>query len=298
MQNQLPAGDQANNIESFCANDVAYLFKEETGVVYNLVQSPFRVPIPKKAEYFSIILFEEGSGFTQIDDEIHEIKKGKVIVVFPGQMGSCDLHAGVKAHQLMVKSTVYESISSVTMISLGQLKPLSGFDISEELFNKLLYEFLEIKKIIEAQGKGYAEISISRLKTVYLILKWKCLEVRDLEILDVNHPIILKFLDILDKGFKVSRAVQYYAEKLHIQANYLNILCNSLLGISAKEVIKRRVIDEIKSLILQSNYSIKEISYQVGFKDTSYFSAFFKKETGFLPRDFLKLRKNSSGNKE
>ncbi|MDR2272762.1 MAG: AraC family transcriptional regulator [Sphingobacterium sp.] len=297
MQNQLPVGDQANNMESSCANDIAYLFQEETGIVYNLVQSPFVVPIPKKAEYFSIILFEEGAGFVQIDDEIHEIEKGKVIVVFPGQVGACDLRAGTKAHQLIVQIAVYESISSVTTISLGQLKPLSGFDTSEELFSSLLYEVMEIKKMIEAQRKGYAEICISRLKTIYLILKGKCLESRDLKILDVNHPVILKFLDILDQSFKESRAVQYYAEKLHTPANYLNILCNLLLETSAKEVIKKKVITEVKNLILQSSYSIKEISYQFGFNDPSNFSSFFKKETGFLPRDFLKLRKNNGGNK-
>lgn len=38
------------------------------------------------------------------------------------------------------------------------------------------------------------------------------------------HPVISKFLNLIDLNFKEERSVAFYAERLHISANYLNII--------------------------------------------------------------------------
>ena len=54
------------------------------------------------------------------------------------------------------------------------------------------------------------------------------------------------------------------------------------------KMINERITLEAKRLLLYSSLKIKEIGYELGFDDPSYFVKFFKRQTGFLPADFRK----------
>ena len=43
---------------------------------------------------------------------------------------------------------------------------------------------------------------------------------------------------------------------------------------------------EIKRLLLRTDYDISEIAYKLGFNELSYFSRFFKRNTGMTPIEF------------
>jgi len=49
-----------------------------------------------------------------------------------------------------------------------------------------------------------------------------------------------------------------------------------------------RIIQEAKRLFIHTNESGKTIAYEPGFENEAYFSRFFKKSTGFSPRDSQK----------
>jgi AraC family transcriptional regulator, transcriptional activator of pobA len=68
----------------------------------------------------------------------------------------------------------------------------------------------------------------------------------------------------------------------------LNAICNEMLGISAGEVIRNRVLLEAKRLLINLDLNISEIGYRLNFNDNSYFAKFFKKYTGMLPEEFRK----------
>ncbi|WP_312333626.1 AraC family transcriptional regulator [Sphingobacterium sp.] len=269
----------------------AFPEKLSSDFFYNLIQGPIKVEVPKKAEYFSIVLFQQGTGKIQIDNFVHTICERKAFVVFPGQYGSCNILDGTIAHHLMVKTEIYESISSITNISVGKLEPISAFEITEHLFNVLLFDFLQIKEFLESEIKGSEDIILSRFKTIYLILKSKCMQVRDIGFVEASHPVVVRFIQLAEENFKRNRNIAFYANKLSIQPGYLSTLCKTQLGLSAKQIISNRLISEAKNLLITSGHNIKQIVYDLGFNEASHFTVFFKKETGFLPKDFVKLRK-------
>ncbi|HCN83031.1 MAG TPA: hypothetical protein DIT07_05335, partial [Sphingobacteriaceae bacterium] len=53
-------------------------------------------------------------------------------------------------------------------------------------------------------------------------------------------------------------------------------------------VIRKRIVLEAKRLLVNLDLSVTEVSYQLNFKDNSYFSRFFKKQVGFAPEEFRK----------
>jgi signal transduction histidine kinase/ligand-binding sensor domain-containing protein/DNA-binding response OmpR family regulator len=62
----------------------------------------------------------------------------------------------------------------------------------------------------------------------------------------------------------------------------------NLTGLTVNEFIKNIKLKIAADLLLNSDYNINEVSYQIGFKDASYFSRCFKETFGSLPKEFIK----------
>ena len=56
-------------------------------------------------------------------------------------------------------------------------------------------------------------------------------------------------------------------------------------GTTFKEYFNRKKIERAKYLLEESNNSISNISYSLGFEDTSYFTKIFKKYTKVTPKN-------------
>ena len=56
-----------------------------------------------------------------------------------------------------------------------------------------------------------------------------------------------------------------------------------MMGLSIPEYISEKRIEKSKQYLVNTDYSISEISSIVGFSNLSYFTAIFKKATGFTP---------------
>jgi len=51
-------------------------------------------------------------------------------------------------------------------------------------------------------------------------------------------------------------------------------------------LIRNRILLEAKRLLVNQDMSITEISNELNFNDNSYFTKFFKKQTGITPEEF------------
>ena len=52
------------------------------------------------------------------------------------------------------------------------------------------------------------------------------------------------------------------------------------------QLLNQQLVLEAKRNLLATTSQIKEIAFQLGYEDPSYFSRFFKKHTGHTPEDF------------
>ena len=94
------------------------------------------------------------------------------------------------------------------------------------------------------------------------------------------------FLNLIEKNVSILKFPKDYAELLHVTPNHLNARCKELLGKSAGEVNRDRLLLEAKRLMVNVDLSISEIAYELNFRDNSYFSKFFKKHAGRTPEEF------------
>ena len=60
----------------------------------------------------------------------------------------------------------------------------------------------------------------------------------------------------------------------------------SELNLSCSEFIKQIRLEKAKKLLIETNHSIYEIAFSVGYSDANYFSRSFSKIYGFPPSQF------------
>lgn len=94
------------------------------------------------------------------------------------------------------------------------------------------------------------------------------------------------FLKLLSEHCKTQHNVAFYADKLCITPKYLNEICRKKTKKTAKEVITRAVIAQIKNALMVSGTSVQRIAYEFNFCDQSSFGKYFKKSVGMAPMAF------------
>lgn len=83
-----------------------------------------------------------------------------------------------------------------------------------------------------------------------------------------------------------ARQPSFYAGKLNIHTNHLNAVVKRITGKTAGALIANALVSYAKSLLRQTNLSIKEVAFQLHFKEPSHFTFFFKKNTGLTPHEY------------
>jgi AraC family transcriptional regulator, transcriptional activator of pobA len=147
------------------------------------------------------------------------------------------------------------------------------FKFIESYLNLLL---LSIKRFVGTSQAGIAPTEQNRTNDVKLIARYQTLIESAL-----NQP------DIRPDYF----ATSYYADLLAVHPNHLNALSRRITGKTAKQVIQERVVLLAKSLLTQSDLSVKEIAYRLGYEEATHFSSFFKKATQLTPLEFKALHR-------
>ncbi len=102
------------------------------------------------------------------------------------------------------------------------------------------------------------------------------------------------FVELLERQFPIEsnqqriglRTAKDYADRLSVHVNHLNKVLKENTGRTTTEVIGNRITQEAKILLKQTNWTISEIAYCLGFEEVAHFSNFFRKQTQITPNSF------------
>ena len=111
-----------------------------------------------------------------------------------------------------------------------------------------------------------------------------------------NKDILARFEELLDGYFASEKpqsygtpSVAYFAEQLHLSANYFGDLIKKETGKSAQEYVQQKIMDTAKDMLADPKKSVSEIAYALGYQYPQYFSRAFKKVTGCTPNEYRSL---------
>ncbi|WP_167751476.1 response regulator [Lentibacillus salicampi] len=155
-------------------------------------------------------------------------------------------------------------------------------------FTSSQYEevYFNIKRLMEEQKLALPGSSISELETDR---DWQhfiaicCLTFQEHY---QSKRFMQKVTAYIEEHYKQGMTLEEIAEHVGLSANYFSNVFKSVFGMTFIEYITERKLNEAKRLMTQNEYSLKEISYMVGYHDPNYFSRVFKKHHQMSPKKF------------
>jgi len=252
---------------------------------------------PHKHTFYHLVLFTKGAGTHAIDFKTFDVTPNQIYFMIPGQVHSWNFEGEVDGYVIHFSSSFFESFLLKNEY-LDQFPFFSGviedavIQIDPSIQQKIIGLFEDIITESEITDRMSLDLIRSLLLQVFILLSRTTTGQKEKQALPYNYTLLKTFQKLIDKNFATLKLPRDYAELMYITPNHLNALCNDLLGISAGEVIRNRVLLEAKRLLINLDLTIAEIGYQLNFNDNSYFTKFFKKYTGSTPEEFRKITLN------
>lgn len=102
------------------------------------------------------------------------------------------------------------------------------------------------------------------------------------------------FIELLERQFPIEsknqrpnlRAASAFADRLSVHVNHLNKVLKETTGQTTTALINNRFIQEARTLLKQTDWSVSEVSDSLGFEEVAHFSNFFRKHSGVSPLSF------------
>jgi AraC-like DNA-binding protein len=236
---------------------------------------------------YQIIYITNGQGIFESESfKQTQIKAGTVIVLFPNERHRYkpDNNTGWDEYWVGIKGDIIDNL-----LSSGYLKPENpclhiGFnDGVFDIYNSIIEK-------TKQEGPGYQPLIsgavLHLIGTCHAVIKQSVTENKEEEII-INKARLL-FRSNINNPYSAEQA----AHELNVGYSWFRKLFKNYTGLSPGQYYLQLKIDKAKDLLSNSNVPIKEISIDLNFDSSFYFSKIFKEKTGLKPTDY---RKRSHG---
>lgn len=261
----------------------------------------FKSPYTRR-DYYKISLFI-GEGILRYGDK--EIQVSKPALFIPSQHVSytweCktshqDGYFCLFNQQFFAENKEFEVFKKTTLFK-DWTHPL--VDLNEEQVAIALSYFEQMYRLNQSKYTlRYHGIRNNLAALLHYILE---LEAKEIQVKDLpsNIRLFKKFDELLNNQFPVDSPVHplimkspaNYAQQLNVHVNHLNSSVKSVTNQTTTQIIKQKILEEAKSLLLFTDWDIAQVGYTLGFEEPTHFNNFFKKYTSISPLKFKQERK-------
>ena len=102
-----------------------------------------------------------------------------------------------------------------------------------------------------------------------------------------------RFVSMVEDNGGKERRVEAYAEELNISAKYLSTIVRQSLGQKPSKIIAMTTMRVIEHRLRYTDMTIKEISHELEFANTSFFGKYVREHLGITPMEYRRRYRKS-----
>ncbi|TWF35704.1 AraC-like DNA-binding protein [Chitinophaga polysaccharea] len=250
-----------------------------------------KLHFPHRHDFYHLVLFTAGGGSHSIDFQNFLVQPFQFYFMAPGQVHSWSFEGEIDGFVINFRADFFKSFL-LNPDYLDQF-PFLGTQVDHSVIEipvdsrPVLIDLLN-RAVLESENKRRFRVDTIRVMLLQLFLligeintseKYQTLE-------SSKSTLLKRFEKLIEHNYLELRRPKQYADILCVTPNYLNAVCNDVLGTSAGDIIRNRIVLEAKRKLINLNVTVTEIAYSLNFEDNSYFCKFFKKQTGLSPNSF------------
>ncbi|MDM1555535.1 MULTISPECIES: AraC family transcriptional regulator [Chryseobacterium] len=280
-------------IEPFLHSENSLHFITTKEVSDLLLTRPNQLFQPHKILFNCIHLFCEGEGTITIDFKTIPIKEKHILFVSPNQICQFNTPVNYKSRimifteDFLCQNTTQTQFYSETSLFNDPLN-IRYFNL-EDRFEEVLALFDYIKNEL---ARPYRDIQSTILNNYLfnILLISEEISINSKINLDFcgDKLLVARFKSLVNKNLNQHLSIDYYCEELNITIRTLQKAFLKVEKDPPKQWLINRMILEIKRNLMYNKLNVSEISYNLGFKELTNFTKFFKSKTGLTPTQFRK----------
>ncbi|MDR6197720.1 AraC family transcriptional regulator [Siphonobacter sp. SORGH_AS_0500] len=241
---------------------------------------------PHKLSFYYFVYIDQGSETYTIDLQDITISAGQLIFGLPNQIFTNPIHSPANHHyHLSFDEHTLALLPQTYAFLLNPLQtPVITFD--PEARQRVRALQTNVFQLLHAAAKPpKAEIVLAHLNALLTEYNSAYFEGTGHQA-NTRSSKYVEFKLIVETHLTEQQDVHTIAAKMGMTTSSLYALVKENAGVSPKEWITNRLILEAQRQLQYSSRSVKELAYDLGFNDPSYFSRLFKKKTGKSVSDF------------
>lgn len=274
------------------------------GIYYNSFGRYLNLyPFIKKAHYhdfYTLILFTAGDGIIRINNDSYRVQPKTICLIAPDQEHSFEGLEETEGTIFFFCQDFYvEEFSFIRLLNVFSCTSQVTGNISDHCLYLSDKEFDQISEVNKMIGREYEvhtplnnSATILRSLLNVMLLKLSGLyDAKSKKSIKSDSIFIHKLSRLVDSYFIHEHHISFYTSAFNVSEKQLNEICNKNFNCGLKKILKDRLMQEARKLLVSSELSVSEISYKLNFEDNSYFNKVFKKQTGLTPKRFRDIHK-------
>ncbi|WP_455585175.1 helix-turn-helix domain-containing protein [Bacteroides sp.] len=251
---------------------------------------------------YALFLKQTKSCNIQYGRTSYDYQEGTIVSFAPGQTVSVDMIEdevapkvyGIIFHPDLIRGTsLGKSIKTYTFFSYAVNEALHLSEQERGIVMDCLEKInIELEHAIDKHSKALITMNIE------LLLNY-CMRFYERQFIsrsDANKDALTKFERLLDDYFQSELpirdglpTVKYFADKICLSSNYFGDMVKKETGKTPQEHIHEKVVELAKEHIVDTDETVSEIAYTLGFQYPQHLCRLFKKRIGCTPKEYKKM---------
>ena len=237
-----------------------------------------------------LFLLTSGSGLLLSTGKKIRLESPGMLIIPSNVLHGFVFQSEIKGAVFTISDVQFENSLSQAPALFAKFDQLQNITFSFESphYREVLALKNRIKRELEHPDKVTA-LQLSALFQSLLVNLYRSMqenEVVGLETDDRTLKHFHTFKKLIKQNEGEERSVQFYARQMNLTTVHLNRICKIVAQKTALQIVHDNLLQEAKTFLKETSYSIAEIAYFLDFKDPAHFSKFFRKKAGVTPSSF------------
>lgn len=249
--------------------------------------------------FYELVWFTEGEGVHTVDFSEYPVAPGTLFFIAPGQVHNFDEHyEGQSGYVIKICADLMGETCGDDLDILRyrlfdtDTVPYHRIDASATArLESIVAQLREENRLVGAVGhKDYLR-ALVRMLIISIERACEGCSAEPAQRSSAAQTTFIAFRRLIDQHHRRLHSVKEYASMLGVSPKTLTNHVAECSPHSPLEIINARLVLEAKRMLRYGTMMVKEIAFELGFEDPSYFVKFFKRHTGQLPADFREAAK-------
>lgn len=246
---------------------------------------------------FQILYVQHGSGTAFADDRRWQLAAGSLVVVPSNTVHGFEFSSDIEGQVVTAAQQPLERFTAASAPGLlSTIRQPAHLNIAASPRHgdaiEALLDAIRRESQVSLPGQFAAGIALLLALFVQIARLHAAQKVYDDGAPSRRAMLIEQFRAMVDARFRCAMSISASAQELGITAGQLSRLCRDTLGMSSRDILNARILQEAERELIYSNLSVKQIAGTLGFEDDAYFGRFFRKHRKLTP---LAFRRHARG---